>query len=224
VLTASDHSLPVSLPQVSKVAYKTGDFLLCSAQSYHPGDPGGQNHIWQATLGSDAVVFVNHPTCMSEADTHRPNLWAGNGCLPRVAQWGDLLEAIYKLPEEDWLGFTHAYFPAVAFDEYTLQEGWAFARKGNGYLALWAAKGLEFITRGQTAYRELRSYGKDNLWICHMGQRLLDGDFLNFQKKILSMEISCEPLSIRLRSLREITCPSDGWDLLSSITGQPLSL
>jgi len=65
--------------------------------------------------------------------------------------------AVHQLPDDDWLGFTHAYFPAWAFDEYALRDGWAFARKGEGYLALTAAHGLEFITRGGNAYRELRS-------------------------------------------------------------------
>ena len=75
---------------VHKVSYRTNDFLLSSAQDYHPGAKGHQEHIWQATLGPDLIVYVNHPTCISEDDAHRPNLWAGNGVLPRVAQWGDV--------------------------------------------------------------------------------------------------------------------------------------
>ncbi|HEX7587637.1 MAG TPA: hypothetical protein VF478_04915, partial [Anaerolineae bacterium] len=40
--------------QVNKVTYKTPDYMLCSAQDYHPGESGTQEHIWQATLGPDA--------------------------------------------------------------------------------------------------------------------------------------------------------------------------
>src|SRR5262249_8965786 len=155
--------------------YKTRDFMLASAQTYRAGQTGAGEHIWQATLGPDALVYVNHPANMSEDDRRRPNLWAGNGVLPRVAQWGDVIIALYQLPADDWLGFTHAYFPSAAFDETALRDSWAFARKGQGYLALHAAQGFDFVTRGQTAFRELRSRGWQNAWICHMGQGLLDG-------------------------------------------------
>ena len=195
---------------VNKVTYKTRDFLLSSAQDYRPGEAGAREHIWQATLGPDAVAFVNHPACLNVSDLYAPNLWVGNGCLPRVAQWGDVLVAIYQLPETDWLGFTHAYFPTAVFDEYRLQGNWAFARAGEGYLALGAANGLVLITQGQTAYRELRSYGNDNTWICHMGQVILDGDFEKFIEKILAMEVQHKPLSVSMRTLRGDTL-TFGW-------------
>jgi hypothetical protein len=195
--------------EVNKVTYKTPDYMLCSAQDYHPGESGVQQHIWQATLGPDAVVFVTHPPCLSEEGSHRPNFWHGNVVLPRVAQWKDVLIAVHKLPDDDWLGFTHAYFPAWAFDEQVLRDAaranghvWAFACKGEGYLALTAARGLEFMTRGDNAYRELRSYGQHNVWVCHMGRAVLDGDFGEFQNKILALDMSFDELSVRCATLR----------------------
>jgi hypothetical protein len=193
--------------EVNKVTYKTPDYMLCSAQDYHPSESGYQQHIWQATLGPDAVVFVTHPPCLSEEGSHRPNFWHGNVILPRVAQWKDVLIAIHKLPEDDWLGFTHAYFPVWAFDEHVLRKDangrvWAFARKGEGYLALTAARGLEFITRGDNAYRELRSYGEHNVWLCHAGRAALDGDFAAFQDKILALDVNFGELSVRCTTLR----------------------
>ncbi|MBI5302679.1 MAG: hypothetical protein HY868_11120 [Chloroflexi bacterium] len=188
--------------EVNKVTYKTPDYMLCSAQDYHPGEPGYQQHIWQATMGPDAVVFVTHPPCISEENSHRPGFWHGNVILPRVAQWKDVLIAVHKSPANDWLGFTHAYFPVWAFDEYVLRDGWAFARKGDGYLALTAARGLEFITRGENAFRELRSYGHENVWVCHMGRAALDGDFAAFQEKILALDVRFDGLSVRCATLR----------------------
>jgi hypothetical protein len=203
---------------VNKVSYRTSDYLLSSAQDYQPGTPGGTEHIWQATLGGDAVVFVNHPICMSDAEANQPNLWIGNGVLPRVAQWGDVLIAIHKLPEDDWLGFTHAYFPAKVFDEYHFQGRWAFARYGKGYLALRSSQGFKFYTQGQTAFRELRSHGKQNIWICHMGQELLDGTFEDFQGKILAMRVSYNGLSVKLKSLRNDKL-TFGWQEPFSVNG-----
>jgi hypothetical protein len=194
--------------KVNKVTYKTNDYILSSAQDYNSFSKGNQEHIWQATLGPDSVVFVNHPACMSQDDAHIPNFWKGNAQLPRVVQWGDVLVSQYNLPDDDWLGFTHAYFPTATFDEYVISGPWAFARKNNGYLALYSKLGLELVGRGQSAFRELRAYGKENIWICHMGQALLDGTFENFQEKIKALEIQTEG-SILIHNLRGDTISVD---------------
>lgn len=188
--------------EVNKVTYKTPDYMLSSAQDYQPGSPGYQQHIWQATLGVDAVVFVTHPPCISEEGSHRPNFWHGNAILPRVAQWKDLLIAVHKLPQDDWLGFTHAYFPTARFDEYVIEGGWAFARKGDGYLALKAATGLRLMTKGPSAYEELRAEGSHNLWICQMGRAAQDGAFSEFQAKVLGLAVTITDLDVTVQSLR----------------------
>lgn len=215
--------------EVNKVTYKTPDYMLCSAQDYHPGESGVQQHIWQATFGPDAVVFVTHPPCLSEENSHRPGFWHGNVVLPRVAQWKDVLIAIHKLLDDDWLGFTHAYFPVWAFDEHVLRKDandheWVFARKGEGYLALTAARGLEFIVRGDNAYRELRSYGQHNVWLCHLGRAALDGDFRAFQDKILALDVTFKGLSVRCATLRGETL-TFGWEgpLLRNNQEQPIT-
>ena len=209
---------------VNKVAYKTPDGMLCSAQDYYPGQRGHQEHIWQATLGHTAAVFVTHPACTSEDDARQPNFWAGNAVLPRVAQWKDALIALYNLREDDWMGFTHAYFPVHAFDEYVVHKGWAFARKGNGYLAITASQGLSLIKKGQYALRELRSYGHNNIWLCHMGRAALDGDFSTFQKKILALPVEYGEASVRFSTLRGDAL-SFGWQgpFLRNDEEQPLS-
>lgn len=215
--------------EVNKVTYKTPDYMLCSAQDHHPGEKGVQQHIWQATLGPDAVAFVTHPACLSDENSHRPGFWHGNVVLPRVAQWKDVLIAIHQLPEDDWLGFTHAYFPLWAFDQRRLRKGadgrtWAFAAKGDGYLALTAARGIELITHGNNAYRELRSCGQHNVWVCHMGRAALDGDFGAFQDKILGLDIVFGELSVRCATLRGDTL-AFGWEgpFMRNGEAQPLT-
>ena len=197
--------------EVNKVTYKTPDYMLCSVQDYQPGASGYQQHIWQATLGPDAVVFVTHPPCVSEEGSHRPNFWHGNVILPRAAQWKDALIAVHNLPDNDWMGFTHAYFPIHAFDEHALRDGWAFARKGDGYLALTAAQGLTLTTRGDNAYRELRSLGPRNTWLCHMGRAALDRSFDEFQQAILGLDVRFDDLSLRCQTLRDETL-AFGWE------------
>ncbi len=205
--------------EVNKVTYKTPDYMLCSAQDYRPGEKGYQQHIWQATLDHKAVVFVNHPASMSENGAHRPNFWGGNYILPRVAQWKDVLLALHQLPEDDWMGFTHAYFPVPAFDAHTLQGNWAFAQKGAGYLALFAARGLSLVKQGPSAYRELRSFGTQNVWLCHMGRAALDGSFKDFQEKVLALDITVQGLQVHAPTLRGDTLAFD-WEGPLMLNGQ----
>jgi hypothetical protein len=210
--------------EVNKVTYKTPDYMLCSGQDYRPGTPGYQEHVWQASMGPDAVVFVTHPPCVSEEGSHRPNFWHGNVVLPRVAQWKDVLLAVHNLPADDWMGFTHAYFPVYAFDEHALRDGWAFARKGDGYLALRAAQGLALTAQGDNAYRELRSYGQRNIWLCHMGRAARDGGFAEFQQAVLALDVRFDELSARCATLRGETL-AFGWEgpLLVNGQEQPLA-
>ncbi len=210
--------------EVNKVTYKTPDTMLCSAQDWHPGEPGYQQHIWQATLGPEAVVFVTHPTCASEDGSHRPNFWHGNATLPRVVQWKDVLVAVHRLPDDDWMGFTHAFFPAHAFDEYLVTPRWAFARRGDGYVALSAAGGLQWMTDGDNAYRELRSHAAHNVWVCHLGRRALDGTFEEFQQQIQALPVEFGDLSVRLHSLRGDKL-AFGWEgpLLLNGAEQPIT-
>ena len=202
------HAYPTG--EANLVTYKTPDYMLASAQDYRPGEKGGQEHLWQATLGESVAVFTNHPSSSGKEGSPVPNFWLGNGSLPRVAQWKDALIAIYNLPEDDWMGFTHAYFPAFAFDEYALRENWAFARKDNGYLALTCSQGFQFIRQGHSAYCELRSSGKQAIWYCQMGRAALDNDFNTFQEMVLASEIIFGDLSVQCKTLRGESL-SFGW-------------
>ncbi len=210
---------------INKVTYRTPDYLLGSAQDYRPGAAGTREHIWQATLGPGAVVFTNHPANSGTTEAHAPGFWRGNRVLPRVAQWKDVLIAVYRLPDDDWMGFTHAYFPTVAFDAYCVREDaqghpWAFAQKGTGYLALTAAQGLTLMKHGPGAYRELRSPGQHNIWLCHMGRAALDGDFEAFQEKTLALPVIFTELAVTVTTLRGETL-AFGWEGPLLRNGQP---
>ena len=209
---------------VNKVTYRTPDGMLSSAQDYRPGEWGEREHIWQATLGPQNVVFVTHPGNSSEKDAHAPNFWLGNAVLPRVAQWKDTLVALYNLPENDRMGFTHAYFPTVEFDEFILRGSTAFARQGSGYIALTASQGLEMVSQGRTAFRELRSYGQKAVWLCQVGREALDGDFTAFQEKVLASQMTFDGLKVNCQTLRGETLAFD-WTgpLLLNGQEQPLS-
>lgn len=207
-----------------KVTYKTPDFMLASAQSWRPGKSGYQQHIWQATLGPDAVCFATSPAFLSTNGNNRPNFWNGNKTLPRVAQWKDFLIAVHRGRKSDWLDFTHAYFPTWAYDEYRVTDTWAFARKGDGYLAIRAANGLNLMETGDFALRELRSPGRANIWLCQMGRRAQDGEFAAFQARVAALPVKFDGSNVTARTLRDDELRF-GWDgpLLLNGREQPIS-
>jgi hypothetical protein len=208
---------------INKVTFQTPDYMLSSAQDYRAGEEGYQQHIWQATLGHDAVVFVTHPPCLSEEGSHRPGVWHGNLTLPRVAQWHNSLIALYKLPDNDWLNFTHAYFPTAAFDQYRIVGDWAFAQSGNAYLALYASNGLSLTTSGLHAYRELRSYGQHTVWLCHLGRAAEYESFEQFQHQILNLRYDIDQLNITWQQPNG-NILGFGWDQAFTLDGIEQSL
>ena len=208
---------------VNKVTYRTPDYLLGSAQDYRPGQEGKSEHIWQATLGADALVFTNHPAICGQEVYHRPGYWLGNGAQPRVAQWKDALAAVYNLPEDAPLGFTHAYFPTFAFDEYILEGGWAFARKDNGYVAITASAGFELVQHAPDGLRELRSQGRHNVWVCQMGRLATDGSFTQFREKVLANRPVWSDLGVQFTTLRSDQL-AFGWQGAFQVNGQEVAL
>jgi hypothetical protein len=212
---------------VNKITYRTPNYMLSSAQSYRPGEAGSREQVWQATLGPQSIVFTNHPGCSTENDVHAPNYWLGNAVFPRVAQWNDTLVSIYNSPEDLGMDFTHAYFPTIEFDEFVIEGNTAFARKDEGFIALTAANGLTQITSGTNAFRELRSPGRKNIWICQLGRSAEDGDFQAFISAVLAQEKSFQELAVDIKT-RKGGAFSFGWNapfmynnVEQSLTGFP---
>ena len=205
---------------VNKVTYKTPNYMLCSAQDWNPGEPGYQQHIWQATLSPEVTIFTSHPPCAAEDTSHRPNYWHGNVILPRAAQWKDVLIIAYNFSPDDWMGFTHAYFPVNSMDEYQIDDRWAFGKVGDGYIALTAANGLDFQKRGDNAYRDLRSPGTPNTWLCQMGRRVQDGSFSEFMDKVRALPVQLDGTQAELTTLRHETVRF-GWQGALLVNGEP---
>jgi len=209
--------------EVNKVVFKTPGALLGSAQDYRPGQSGASEHIWQATVGSDALVFVNHPASFGQNESSQPGFWLGNGSLPRVAQWKDALVAVYRIPEDSAIDFTHAYFPIFMFDEYVIDGGWAIARKDQGYIAIAAANGLELMKQAPDGYRELRSPGRNNVWLCQVGRVDTDGDFIQFKRKVLAQKVDWREWGARFTSTHGSEL-SFGWEGPFIVDGQEVKL
>ena len=181
-----------------------------------PGWGGYQQHIWQATLGPGCHVFVNHPGGSFDESKSRPGYWYGNGILPSLVQDKGELREVFSIPDgskpyarrstAEWLWpiggcpvpydlhpmpFTHAHWPADAFDEQEVRKHWAFGRKGNGYIALWCSAKLEPVNDVLTG-RELRAWAHECTWVAICGSASQDGTFAEFRERCLTREMGCE--------------------------------
>jgi len=165
---------------VSTLTRRTPDGMLSAALDHRPGEAGTQEHLWQATLGPEAVVFTTHPGNSQQHESARPNFWAGSARLPRVAMADDSVVCVYDLARGGGLGLTHAYFPADAFSEYVLDGPWAFARTERGYVAVWGDGDLRLTDNGPHAGQEVRSGGPGRAWACRIGGASSSGGFATF--------------------------------------------
>lgn len=164
---------------------ETHEFTKSLNEGFHgtsyftPGTYGYQQHMWMAALSPEAVLFVNHPGTTAEKSGMRPGYWYGNGVMPAIRQQGSLLEAIYVIPEEHPVHFTHVYCPEARFDEVKKEEQWLFLRSGEGYAALWSSAPMH--SHNDMIFNcEQRVYGKQSAYICLMGCEKEDGSFAAF--------------------------------------------
>jgi hypothetical protein len=202
-----------SLRRVDKLTFRTPDYQLSTALDYRKGAPGSQQHIWQATLSPNTVVFTMNPGGSSK-------YWQGR--LPRVAQHRNLLVALYDLPAErppgprtvfppDALGDavpspapseeplverTLAVFRREAFDEVIQQGGWTFGRKGQGYVALWSRVPTTWSTGDVFGGDGLIAQGRQHVWVCQLGREKVDGPFGAWVNKIATAPLQSTPTSV----------------------------
>jgi hypothetical protein len=198
-LLRQDAPAGVSSTRANRAAYRTGDYLLASAQ----GDFGTESNalLWQVTLGADALIFGNRPAYSSTHNAWPQNYWRGSAGPVRVAQWQDVLVAGYGPAVEARLEFSHAHFPRAVFDDVLIGDGWAMARKGNGYVALTASGGVRLVTHGPTAQRELRAVA-ESVWLVQMGRAAHDGTFAQFVEKVMAQPLVLDRTQARYTSLR----------------------
>ena len=220
--------------------YHTADYMLSTAQSHRAGYGGDQQHIWQATLGPDAVCFTTHPARIHGVS---PDYWAGSGILPRAAQYKNLTISVYNIKRlipalyvPTKLFFTHAWLPKDKFDEVIEKNGWIFARKDDGYLALrsqnpyfWNTEGEQekhnftFGNFAEDMDREIIADGAQNIWICQLGRKEDDGRFEQFVEAISLAEVVYNGQNIEYRA-PGIGQVRFGWEGALSVDGKEIQL
>ena len=175
---------------------------------FAPGTWGYQQHMWYAALDGAAVVFVNHPGSMSERGDLRPGYWHGNGVMPALCQTHGMLGAVYHIPQEHPLHYTHLYCPVCRFDEMRQEDGWLALRRGTGYLAIWCSVGLEPHDGGMNPGCEWRAYGDDMAWLVVCGGREW-ADMASFLRFARSVQPTFRDRTLRAGDMTVAWQPSD---------------
>jgi len=181
--------------EVDLYTFRTADYSLSAAQDWHYRRGGDQQALWQATLGPGAVCFTTHPGCKGGFS---PGYWTGSGSLPRVAQYRNLLFALYDIDTRpglyrtERLLFSHAWLPEEAFDETAEEGGWIFARRGRAYLALRADRPVTWRSEdgGPGPRNEVVAEGRQSAWICRLGREAEDGSFAAFRSGLAGSRLS----------------------------------
>lgn len=210
-----------ALSEANIVTYHTPAYMLSSLQDYRKGMPGYQQHSWQATLTSKALVYTNHPG--GENLRNSPNYWAGNEILPRSAQKKNVAVCIYNIPESHNRGFSHAYFPVDEMDETHVCGNWTFGRKGDGYIALYSSTRavLRQDFRGELC--DLKADSRRNIWLCEMGTATEWGSFTKFIDAVSQTTVTSDGVRISYDSptLGRMTF---GWDEPLTVGGEECEL
>jgi hypothetical protein len=146
--------------------YKGRHFAMGSAQAYRWNEWGYQETVLHLRLGDrpEAAIWINHPGETIQFGYGRPSYWGGCGTLPRAQQYRGLAVLDFSTHDEQ-PDFTHAWFPAAAFDESRVTGSLALARSGRGAVLLRGSAPLEAVADGPSAGAELRQHGRTTRWI-----------------------------------------------------------
>lgn len=215
------NEINTSLGPVDTYTFRTADYQLSCAQDFRPGGPGYQQHVWQATLGRDAVVFTTQPGGLSESSAHaeRPNFWAGNRWLPRAAQYRSVVLCLHQAPPTEPLAFSHAYFPRAAFDEVETRGGWTFARYKTAYLALFCSEPTHWCSP-----EELRTTAAQSAWICELGAAATEGTFSQFIEQRAAAPLEWDGVRSLAYSSPTLGLLTFGWAAPLRVAGQEIPL
>lgn len=185
-----------AIQRANTYTYRTSDYIMATAQNYHPGTFGDQQHIFAVTLSDQVSLFHSHPAkALSDQGSlsGSPGYWVGYGRLPHGVQHKNIHLSIYRLPdkkgflEQSSIHFTHAYLPSSKFDEVVLHDRYAFVRLQDVYVGIIGSNPLYFL---EDTDDDLIQQGKDAFWIFELGGKTHDGSFEEFIRRIQGQSIA----------------------------------
>ena len=155
--------------RVPTILCKTKDYILGTCRSPRTGWLGSQEHLINIFLKDEECrIWVNHPGEGKIFGTKRPGYFTGNGLTPLVSQYKNVAVVSYNFIEtllnRAEVGFTHAFCDISKCDEFVLDGNWAFARRGDAYVAVYSSNSLSVNKKPPLKDKELLSPGINGTW------------------------------------------------------------
>ncbi len=191
----------VAIQRGNTYTYRTADYSIYTAQKYHPGTYGDQQHISGMNAGDRFSIFHNHPALEKGIKHQSPNYWVGYGHLPHAVQDENISLAIYRLPDKKgWLemsllDYTRAYFPTELFDTTVFRGNRVFGKSAGAYVAL---IGLNDLQMRDGSTDDLIQTGKNTCWIIEAGSQKTDGTFSDFVSRVMENEMLFDEQNLTL--------------------------
>ncbi len=193
-----------AIQRANTYTYKTNSFSMATAQNYHPGSYGDQQHVFSTTLSNELSIFVSHPAVWPEdkgPNGNSPTYWVGYGHLPHSVQDINVNLSLFILPEKKGvmekrlIDYTHAWFPEEYFDQVEVEETHIFGRLGDTYVGIKSYMPIEYVdperltkdgSSDPKGRREVIQQGKESWWITEVSTKAEEGDFTAFMDRIRS--------------------------------------
>jgi hypothetical protein len=193
-ITDSNGWMTAELDQgVNKVKtsfYKTNDYFMACVRRFKPFVHGHQQHLMNIAVGSKgAQYYINHPGERLFSGGNRPAYWAGNGTMPFIEQYKNIMLLLYKIEPEELVHYIHAYSPFYEYDEYAMDGNWLFIRAENAYLGTYFSNGFEIVTDEANTGKEVISCGLNHGIIIKCGSDKEFGSFHSFKDIMRKAEI-----------------------------------
>lgn len=174
----------IAIQRANQYIYRTKNYQLSNVQRYHPGGFGAQQMLNLLNFGGKSVVFTAHPAREESEKTVRayPGYWAGFGRSPHAVQHENVLLLLYHIPKLPGFlelyrvpQFTHTYLPQAYLDEVHICGRYAFARKGDAFLALIGGSDLEYLPYSEASAKafknQLNDYPEQRFDLLQRGNR-----------------------------------------------------
>ncbi len=174
--------------------HKTADHAMGSVVGYRAGEWGYQETVLHLRIGRnpDAQVWINQPGELVQGGFGRPSYWGGCATVPRVHQYRDLAVVVFE-GHAGQPPFSHAWFPAFAFDEWRVDGPLALSRCDEGLLLLKGGRDLVVTRKGPSAGTELIHPGLQSRWIVRLGATRTHGDLERFGRDFAALDFSQTP-------------------------------
>ncbi len=192
----------ICLESSNTYTYRTPFYQLSGSQDHQKGMNSYQEHIWQASLDDNAIVYTNSPGGLTKDFEQeyvggwnpRATLYKNVGIIQYDRETlpleGELLLYFLNLFTGNKF-YQHAYFPRWAFDEWEQHGRWTFGASGDSYVGLYS-----YMDAYWASEYELRVDSLKNLWIVELGSIDEYGSFAQFVSDLQQSQVHVKPQAL----------------------------